>query len=291
MNWDGRHHNKLSKCFDDIMTAAAEMMVQQQIKSIQLSSDIAPGFTQSQHKLLGEKVHAFHSVLDDLDLTLTAARNSVDSLAAEALEREQKLREQQRLQEKEDQKMKEQEEERKRLEEARKSSEQAPASGGDYAESTPATFLNEISKTGLAASKSNIKVDASGTTASDNGNSNIGGNAGDNGSGSNGNFSSGFNDLNDLDLSMFGGVEESDIGLGNFDDTQLAPPQDKNPGNQMAYSSTMTPSNGRDPNDMLSDEAGGNPDSYLTLNDFNDLGLDWNTSEGHNGLEMDEFNI
>ncbi|SCU85115.1 LANO_0C03378g1_1 [Lachancea nothofagi CBS 11611] len=278
MTADVRHQNKLTKCFDDIMKAAAEMLVQQQIKSIQLSSNIAPGFTQSQHKLLGEKVHTFHSVLDDIDLTLTTAKSCVDKFATEATERRQKLLEEQRQQ----QKLKEEQEEReRRLVEAQRVPEPAPPSSADFTESTPGAFLNEISKTEIAGSKPNSKASNASKSDADSGKKS--GN-------SNSNYGTDFNDLNDLDLSMFGGMEQNDLGLADFGEEQMRTNIEKTAANENAYTTSMGPSNNDDPSQALNnDNNAANPDSYLTLNDFNDLGLDWNASEGQNGL--DEFSI
>ncbi|SCU80417.1 LAME_0B03048g1_1 [Lachancea meyersii CBS 8951] len=286
------HHNKLTKCFDDIMKTAAEMLVQQQIKSIQLSSDIAAGFTQSQHKLLGEKVHTFHSVLDDLDLTLTTAKNCVDKFAAEAVERREKLLEQQRMQQMKEEKLKQEQEDRKRLADARKVNESAALDSTDYSESTPSTFLNELSKSSLAGPNLNLKATAAGTTGNKNDGNDGSNNNSHNASGANNGYSAGLNDLNDLDLSMFGGIEQNDLGLTGFDEAPVASNNDKNPVGENGFNASVQPNNDEGNGQALNnDPTANNTDSYLTLNDFNDLGLDWNTSEGQNALDMSEFDI
>ncbi|SCU81896.1 LAFA_0C07844g1_1 [Lachancea sp. 'fantastica'] len=289
-----RYQNKLTKCFDDIMRTAAEMLVQQQIKSIQLSSDIAAGFTQSQHKLLGEKVHTFHSVLDDLDLTLTTAKNCVDKFAAESAARKEKLLEEQREQQMLQAKLKQEQEDQKRLEEAQKASNSTPFSHNEYPESTPTTFLNELSKSSLSGPNRNAKevttISAGQNDASD---SKIPtGGSSRNTTGGNDGYSTGLNDLNDLDLSMFGGIEQNDLGLTGFDEVPMTTNNDKTLNNESNLSGSVPPGGDDGSNRMLgNDPNSNNTDSYLTLNDFNDLGLDWNNSDGQSGLDMSEFNI
>ncbi|CEP63957.1 Med2p LALA0_S09e06304g [Lachancea lanzarotensis] len=289
-----RHQNKLTKCFDDIMKTAAEMLVQQQMKSIQLSSDIAAGFTQSQHKLLGEKVHTFHSILDDLDLTLTTAKNCVDKFAAEAAARREKLLEEQRVQQIEQEKLKREQEDQKRLIEAQKASESTPFGQNDYPESTPTTFLNELSKSNLSGPNRNLKEITTASAGQNDANDNTNGTGGSshNTSGGHDGYSTGLNDLNDLDLSMFGGIEQNDLGLG-FDEVPMAANNnDKNLNNESGLNDSAPPRGNDGSNQMLgNDPSANNTDSYLTLNDFNDLGLDWNNSDAQNGLDMSEFNI
>ncbi|KAM3161162.1 Mediator of RNA polymerase II transcription subunit 2 [Lachancea thermotolerans] len=258
------HQSRLTQCFDEIMKTAAEMLVQQQIKSIQLSSDIAPGYTQKQYKSLGDKVHAFHSVLDDLDLTLSASKSCVDKLALEAQERKQEA---------EKQRIKEEEEARKKLSEMQKPETSNTATS--FPESTPGTMLNEISKTGIAGADSGSR-------------------------GSNNNVATGaayandFNELNDLDLSMFGGMEQNDLGLADFGENAMNSNANggKDNTHEGGFNAAITPGNNEGTNgNQGTDVSSANPESYLTLNDFNDLGLDWNNTEGQGGLDMNEFNI
>lgn len=238
------------------------MLVQQQIKSIQLSSDIAPGFTQTQYKSLGEKVHTFHSILDDLDLTLTASKNCIEKYAVEA---------QARRQEEERQKAKAEEEARRKLSEMQKPESSAPTSA--FQESTPGTMLNEISKTGIAGSNQASRGSKNANNMS---------------------YTSDFNDLNDLDLTMFGGMEQNELGLADFGDDQIDTHDsgDKNTTSGGAYNPNSGLASHNDPNNNINtDMNSNNSESYLTLNDFNDLGLDWNNTENQNGLDMNEFNI
>ncbi|CUS22663.1 LAQU0S06e03136g1_1 [Lachancea quebecensis] len=258
------HQNRLTQCFDDIMKTAAEMLVQQQIKSIQLSSDIAPGYTQKQYKSLGDKVHAFHSVLDDLDLTLSASKSCIDKLALEAQERKQ---------EEEKQRIKEEEEARKKLSEMQKPG--TSAATANFAESTPGAMLNEISKTGIAGA--------------DNGPRGSNNNAATGGS-----YANDFNELNDLDLSMFGGMEQNELGLADFGENTMGANTSggKDNANEGGFNAAISPGNNDGMNgNQNTDVNSANPESYLTLNDFNDLGLDWNNTEGQGGLDMNEFNI
>ncbi|CCK72512.1 Med2p KNAG_0K01510 [Huiozyma naganishii CBS 8797] len=78
--------NKLTRCFDDILRLSSEMLVQQQLKTIQL--DTVNGFTQDHQKVLSEKIHSFHGILDEVDVTLLNAVRFVEKFDAVSKEKE-----------------------------------------------------------------------------------------------------------------------------------------------------------------------------------------------------------
>lgn len=87
------YKNKLTVCFDDILKVGAEMMMQQQLKNVQLDSYLVNGFSQSQQKLLKEKVKLFHGILDDLETSLSQSSSYLETLTALGKEKEKEREE------------------------------------------------------------------------------------------------------------------------------------------------------------------------------------------------------
>lgn len=113
------YKNKLTACFDDILKVSAEMMMQQQLKNVQLDPYMVNGFSAQQQNTLKEKIHMFHGILDDLENMLSKSTYYVDTLAnlGKESKRQKELElEKQREQEEEEKKQKLLELERKKKE-------------------------------------------------------------------------------------------------------------------------------------------------------------------------------
>ena len=80
--------NKLTQCFDDILKLSTEMLVQEQLKMVQLDPAVANGFTANQKQLLRDRIHSFHGILDDLDITLSRCTEYIETVSKIGLERE-----------------------------------------------------------------------------------------------------------------------------------------------------------------------------------------------------------
>ncbi|SCU82939.1 LAMI_0C01420g1_1 [Lachancea mirantina] len=247
---NARQQNKLTACFDEIMKLSAEMLVQQQMKTIQLSSDMIKGFSHNQQKLLGEKIHMFHTILDDVDLTLSSSQDFVNRIAGEAVKKKQdKIKEEERL------RLKDEEEARKREEMNKKVTNTVHSDMGGPAAGENLTFGEEPDAKNGSSMPSN------------------------------------FGDLNDFGLSMFGGIESNDL-LAEFNtNTNAGLPAGNNEEDNKPNMIAMNQAENKNEVNSNNQNMDNNPDSYLTLNDFNDLGLDWNGGDGQNELDMNEFNI
>ncbi|AMD21272.1 HEL008Cp [Eremothecium sinecaudum] len=314
--------DKLTQCFDDIMKAATEMMVQQQLKTIQLNSEVAAGFRKSLSKSLGDKVRLFHSILDGVESTLSTASEYLNAVDEEAMKAKQW------------QKQQEEELRRKQFEEIEKSRKLNGGSAGmqgmgndqypnhqqsplDLKVPSPNRLLSDLDTGNIDAQESNRGVSEKA-------------------------FSAEFGDLNDMDISMFGGMDGQgdfsleDFNMGNSNVSSTNKNEignhgmnnmsinDRNNGNNVPNNGsaylTSKPSNGlsKSPKHLQSDSISSmrsnsnnpsgqssteqvsklatqqgsmNPDDYLTLNDFNDLGIDWNTTDDNNELDLNDFNI
>ena len=109
------HKNKLTQCFDDMLKMSTEMLVQEQLKTIQLDNGITNGFSGEHQKNLKEKFHMFHGILDDLDITLDKCASYVETLNKIGLEKEETRRKEAALEEERKKKKLEQEQEKQRL--------------------------------------------------------------------------------------------------------------------------------------------------------------------------------
>lgn len=317
----GSHNNKLTQCFDDIMKVAAEMLVQQQLKTIKLDPRTTHGFTQTQYRSLRDKVHLFHSIMDDLDSTLTTSSEYLDTVTQSAVEKKKLQQQQQEEEEAARRKQLQEEEEEKRRKQEQQLQKNTPTEPQqrlnqtpiDLTAPTPGSLLNDFDS-----------------------------NTNENGSASN--FASEFSNLNDMDLSMFGGIEQDDFNMNDFNTTSATSNISRNNASSASNASMRTANNmndGRNNADKSSSDGNGisnnsitnnsngsnnnnnsinntvnsdngknnnnnnsnasnnsnnnngnnNPDSYLTLNDFNDLGIDWNATGDPGDLDINDFNI
>ncbi|AAS52676.1 AEL009Cp [Eremothecium gossypii ATCC 10895] len=321
--------DRLTQCLDDIMRASTEMMVQQQLKTIQLNSDVAAGFRKALSKSLGDRVRAFHSILDGVETTLTTASQYLDAVEEAAV----KMKQWKQQQEEEQRRKHQAELEKNKRQQEHDAATKAAAAQQLMAQQSPVD-LTAPTPTGLASNldKSNR----------------VGGVKP---------FSAEFGHLDEMDLSMFGGIDgHGDFSLEDFNMGGNSVPLNGgrprnmvmadaggfparggmgrggataiNNGAQEIKTSTNEASTNNRNNDgtggasnprissnynsAVADHesiglrvdangqntkqsgqqsgAGLNPDDYLTLNDFNDLGIDWNTGE-NNELDLNDFNI
>ena len=95
-------------------------------------------------------------------------------------------------------------------------------------------------------------------------------------------FNSEFGDLNGMDLSMFDSMDNQ-VGFGGLQNTSGGNEKKNDP--QINFNDTNAPPS------AVNVPENGNPSSYLTLNDFNDLGIDWNAANDNNELNLEDFNI
>ena len=83
--------------------------MQEQLKMVQLDPAVANGFTANQKQLLRDRIHSFHGILDDLDITLSRCTEYIETVSRIGLERERarqeelkRLEEQRRQREREE---------------------------------------------------------------------------------------------------------------------------------------------------------------------------------------------
>ncbi|AGO12348.1 AaceriAEL009Cp [[Ashbya] aceris (nom. inval.)] len=323
--------DRLTQCLDDIMRASTEMMVQQQLKTIQLNSDVAAGFRKALSKSLGDRVRAFHSILDGVETTLSTASQYLEAMEETAV----KMKQWKQQQEEEQRRKQQAELEKSKRQQEQDAATKAAAAQQHMVQQSPVD-LTAPTPTGLASSMENSDANRGGPVKP---------------------FSAEFGDLDEMDLSMFGGIDgHGDFSLEDFNmggnsvplngsrprnmamaDTGGFPARGSigrgsatamNNGAQEIKTNAAEPSTNNRNNDSTSGVnnprinnnyntavgdhegiglrtdangqttkpsgqqagAGLNPDDYLTLNDFNDLGIDWNTGE-NNELDLNDFNI
>ncbi|CAI4059634.1 hypothetical protein SUVZ_04G2300 [Saccharomyces uvarum] len=358
------YKNKLTVCFDDILKVGAEMMMQQQLKNVQLGSYLANGFSQSQQKLLKEKVKLFHGILDDLETSLNQSSSYVKTLTALGKERE-KEREEAEMRKAEEEnlrKLKEQEELKKRheLEEASQQQQQQQnpkepnGLGIDFSTAAPSSTAGTNDRRqnnqelGPPLPSNQIQIENTNNAATNG--TNFSPVAATQSQGQQGQPSDAmFNDLNSMDISMFSGLDnaafdstafnappDSTKGLGDNNlantNNDINTPSvntnmstntsgNSNKNNTVNTNTTTTTTNNNDNNDNNNSNdnnntnnngnsigsndlqtanipnAGDNPppadngDEYLTLNDFNDLNIDWSTTGDNGELDLSGFSI
>lgn len=275
----GREENKLTQCFDDILRISAELLTQQQLKTIKVQDKITNGYSMGQQRLLQERVSQFNSMLDSLDVSLQTTVDYVGAVMESAMDVKRKRDAEEKEKREKQERLEKEKQERQRQEEERLS-----------AKNTPMDML------------ANFETD-------------IPGSGGTGGKG----FGAEFRDLNGMDLSMFdtmdgqgsfGGLQSGgNVGVGVRSDgvnvsssggnanNQTSDVQRSNAvgigGNNGLIENKEPQSNFNDtnaaPSSIAVPESG--PDSYLTLNDFNDLGIDWNTTNDINDLNLEDFNL
>lgn len=335
------YKNRLTACFDDILKVSAEMMMQQQLKNVQLDPYMVNGFSAQQQNTLKEKIHMFHGILDDLENMLSKSTYYVDTLAnlGKESKRQKELElEKQREQEEEEKKQKllelerkkkeqEEEEKRRRQQEQDGDKQQSMFDGLDFTNadldtSQPGTSgQNDIKSPTMGAGPQSAGTDKPNTAdGPDKTNPPIAAfGLGDSQSGGL------YNDLNTMDLSMFseldgGGFDASGFDTANTSNanaTTNSVPNNNNPATNdsnmnndptaamNAFDGTAAGNNETlgqgeklefdqsNPSAMLGNDInmGDNGEDYLTLNDFNDLNIDWSAAGEGGDLDLNGFNI
>lgn len=304
------HKNRLTDCFDDIMRVAAEMMVQQQLKTVQLDSSMVNGFSQAQQRVLSEKVHMFHAILDDLQTTLSKSKSYVGTIHEIAL-RKQELREREKeqadikkRQEEEEQlrRNREQEEMARREKSEKKPDQQrqqqcGPDTNEDFPLGGPGSLMSEFGdpgqdfggSPGLPISVNQAQGQPAATPAqqiqpstsqpspqSDLQRPRTGDLGG----------------MCNMDISMFPGLESSGFDMGSFNNNTSngngpSRPADA-PTNALGAAEVNTDNNLNEDGAL---SMGDNGEDYLTLNDFNDMNIDWSAGGDPGDLDLNGFNI
>lgn len=314
------HKNKLTQCFDDIMKVAAEMMVQQQLKTVQLDPSVVNGFSRTQQMILSEKVHMFHAILDDLETTLDKSKTYVEAVYEIGKEKEkQKEEEREQLKRRQEEERKQIEELKRRQEMEKEAQEQQqiiPVESDlkiDFSMDTPSGLLADFADR-------NDDIDGNGINMQENQQKSVQTqatltplsqqhrqqsshqrqqssqqspvNANDSMQQPTGELS----DLSNMDISMFPGLENSGFDMSTFnagmDGTKTNINNNRNvepTGNIQKPSETNGENNSL--NEAPSSGMNDNGDAYLTLNDFNDLNIDWTTSGDPADLDLNGFNI
>ena len=357
---DSVHKNKLTQCFDDILEVSAQMLVQQQLKSIQLDFNVVNGFSQTQQNILRDKINTFHAILDDLETTLGKSKLYAEELLN--IGREKELARQKGKQEEEEKKRllakAEQEEEAKKqkiLDESKKEQASLNTSENitdiiDNSNNNGNSYNNNNANNNkpikMESVSSNDKLDFFFDTPTDLLADFTGKYSGgivtqlaDNNDTisstkslspvaakskiekpTNDDNPTTFEDSNNLNMSIFPGLDNGGFDLENFgsldvnnvDDGMHSLNENINPDNtsKSVHMSTINDNSGiindTDPlsllaknqknaassksnnNDMALPE---NPDDYLTLNDFNDLNIEWSNTGDPADLDLNEFSL
>lgn len=294
---NGVHKNRLTECFDDIMKVAAEMMVQQQLKTVQLDSSVVNGFSQAQQKVLSEKVHMFHAILDDLQTTLAKSKSYVGTIHEIAVGK-QKAKEKERAdlkkrQEEEEQqrKNKEEEEKARREEIEKKADEQRqPQSKPDTAAGFPLDTSGGLMSEFVGSPDMPMGMGqpqtASGATPGQQ--RQVPGSQPSPQSELRQSQPSDLGGMGSMDISMFPGLESSGFDMGTFNSGPTGGSRSENITAE-ASGPNAEPNANDDSNGF---SMGDNGEDYLTLNDFNDMNIDWGSGGGDPGdLDLNGFNI
>ena len=298
------HENKLTQCFDDIMRVAVEMMLHQQLKTVQLDSSVVNGFSHNQQRMLSEKIHIFHAILDDMETTLGKSKNYVEAIYELGREKElQKEREREELrkrQEEEERKIKEQEElrrqqemelkaqqekEQQQQEQQKQNNDMEPDSKMKFSMDTPSGLLadfpgasGDMNETGAIPKNSDDKP-VSPRQYSTKIKQEQGLPQGDLG------------DLGGMDISMFPNMDTG-FDMGSMGGE---PDPNKQGGSNDPTAGLPESENANDVAGTLGDPGNNgvvdNSDDYLTLNDFNDLNIDWSATGDPGDLDLNGFNI
>ncbi|EJS44313.1 med2p [Saccharomyces arboricola H-6] len=295
------YKNKLTVCFDDILKVGAEMMMQQQLKNVQLDSYLVNGFSQPQQRLLKEKVKLFHGILDDLETSLSQSSSYVETLTVLGEEREKERQEAERKKAEEEnlRKVKEQEELKKRqeLEETSQHQQQQPREK----EGLGINFTTTSSMMGANGTRQNNQEPGSlqpsnqteieSTNVANNGATfpplTTTQNRGQQGQPSDGMFS----DLNSMDISMFSGLDNT-----SFEPTAFNAPVDGtkdladnnlvNNYNDLNVQATDN-TNNNNSSDSIKNTNGNNNDNN---NDSNNDSNNSNNNDNNNNIDDDNDN-
>lgn len=268
------YKNKLTVCFDDILKVGAEMMMQQQLKNVQLDSYLVNGFSQSQQKLLKEKVKLFHGILDDLETSLSQSSSYLETLTAlgKEKEKEREEAEKKRAEQENMRKVREQEELKKRQELEEASQQQQLQQNSKEKNDLGLNFSTTAPANTTDANGSKENYQELGSLQSSNQTQLENANAANNGAA----FSpltttriqsqqaqpsdAMFNDLNSMDISMFSGLDST-----GFDST--------------AFNATVDETKGFDDND-----------SGNNYNDINISSIENNTNNNINSTKNGKDN-
>lgn len=308
------HKNKLTQCFDDIMKVAADMMLHQQLKTVQLDSSVVNGFSHSQQRMLSERIHIFHAILDDMETTLGKSKNYVEAIYEVGKEKElQKEREREELrrrQEEEERRIKEQEELKKHQEmelKAQQEQEQKQQQEQEQRQQQKQQQQNngmgpDLKMEFSMDTPSGLLADFPGASGDMNGPGAISQNSYDKAPSPSQQSSTkvkqepslpqgDLGDLGGMDISMFPGMDTgfdmSNMG-GDPDPSKLGNSGDPTAGLAGPGNASEVTGGLDDPgNNALVD----NSDDYLTLNDFNDLNIDWSATGDPGDLDLNGFNI
>ncbi|SJM88509.1 uncharacterized protein ZBIST_4698 [Zygosaccharomyces bailii] len=319
------HKNKLTQCFDDIMRVAAEMMLHQQLKTVQLDCSVVNGFSYNQQRVLGEKIHVFHAILDDMETTLDKSKSYVEAVYETGREKEiKKEREREELrrrQEEEERKTKEQEELKRRQEmELKAQAQQAQQqqqqqqqqqhhqqNGGsnpdpkmEFPMDSSGSLLADFPGSERAPIERNAaqsqKVSSDSMQPNLSASPQLGSNAAPSAASERVKQEQGLpqhdlGDLGSMDISMFPSMDTG-FDMGNFNSETDA---GKMNGPSDAAASIARPDDGNDIGVTMDDPSNNglvdNNDDYLTLNDFNDLNIDWAATGDPGDLDLNGFNI
>ncbi|QHS72220.1 Med2p [Saccharomyces paradoxus] len=291
------YKNKLTVCFDDILKVGAEMMMQQQLKNVQLDSYLINGFSQSQQRLLKEKVKLFHGILDDLETSLSQSSSYLETLTAigKEKEKEREEAEKKRAEQENLRKVKEQEELKKRQELEEASQQQQRQQNSKEKNGLGLNFAATASANTMNANDSRQNYQELGSLQSSNQTPQIENtNAASNGTtfsplttmrsqGQQGQPSDAmFNDLNSMDISMFSGLDST-----GFDST--------------AFSSTVDGTKGFDDNNLgnnyngisissIENNTKNNTDSIKNGKDNNSKNNDKDKDKDNNNNETNNSN-
>ncbi|AQZ17657.1 MED2 (YDL005C) [Zygosaccharomyces parabailii] len=314
------HKNKLTQCFDDIMRVAAEMMLHQQLKTVQLDCSVVNGFSYNQQRVLGEKIHVFHAILDDMETTLDKSKSYVEAVyeigREKEIKKEREREELRRRQEEEERKTKEQEELKRRQEmELKAQAQQAqqqqqqqhhqqngvsnPGPKMEFPMDSSGSLLADFPGSERAPVERNAaqsqKVSSDSMQPSLSASPQLGSNAAPSAGGrvkqEQGLPQHDLGDLGSMDISMFPSMDTG-FDMGNFNsETDAA----KMNGHSDAAASMARPDDGNDIGATMDDPSNNglvdNNDDYLTLNDFNDLNIDWAATGDPGDLDLNGFNI
>lgn len=271
-----KQDNKLTQCFDDILRLAADLLSQQQLKTIKLDPQVTTGFSQAQQKVLKDRLTHFYSLIDTLDVSLQTTAEYVDAVKANAIQIK-KQREEEELRKQEQQKLEQQKLEQQKLEqqklEQQKLEQQKLEQQKLEQQKLEQQKLEQQKLEQQKYSAKNTPMDMLTSFDSDLPSAGVAQPQG---------FNSDFGDLNGMDLSMFDSMDNQ----GSFGGLQSSSGiNEKKNDPQMNFNDTNAP-----PSAVAVPESE-NPNSYLTLNDFNDLGIDWNAANDNNELNLEDFNL
>ncbi|QLQ80374.1 hypothetical protein HG537_0D03750 [Torulaspora globosa] len=296
------HNNKLTQCFDDIMKVAAEMMVQQQLKTVQLDTSVINGFSEAQQRVLSDKIHLFHSILDDLETTLSKSKSYVKAIHQIAVEKE-KEKERQRI----DQRRKQEEEEQRKNRELEELKNR-PVSGQRIEDNrqhdiepenrpefpidrTSGMLMGNLGDDGRNINGSpSMAMSAQSQIAMTPGDSQQQSPRNSQGRPTQGDD---MGEIGNMDISMFPGLDNTGFDMGNFS-TGINVPEKNGDKTAEPINNFEKPSGTTDNNASGNPETGymaDNGDNYLTLNDFNDLNIDWAANGDNGDLDLNGFNI